>query len=398
MNFNVEPGDIDSYGQLVGRAENDLIAGNDHVRAKATIEVSAGTSALWNQVVSQHKGHAADAEALFKGFQTVMGSSSDELIRSAQYYKDTDAGEAAQMDGTYRSPKGPPVSTGLIAIAMGASPFGGGANFSDRADAKDALASEPDPGALEQRFNGLVGDRVKNLGDAATSGNALAFLGESVGVVLDFTSPSVLVNEGLKLIFNYDLFGEVANWVAGDWGSYKQCAEAWLKLGSLCSAISTNISYGNDLLTNTWTGNAAAAAWDYFDTAAKKLAAAQETFNVLYDCYEEIAGQITSFVNMLKAGLSAICDLALMIALEAAVAAGAAATGVGLIVSAGAAAAIALKIAKAVSLTTEMATALTGLYIVIQGAQAAGQSATAQTLADIKAFPLPNKGYDHQAV
>lgn len=393
MSFRVEPTDIAGYADMVANAARDLKAGGGHVQRKATIELSGAASDLWKQVATQHKGHAADAKALFEQFEDLMRSSGDELARSAKYYQKTDQDEAASVDAlaptpTGKVPGGPPA--GLIL------PGFGGDGFADRVNAQDALVDAPGPGFFEARWNGKIGDRLD--GVMNNPNGALGALGETVGWVLDATSPSVLVNEALKTIFNFDLFDRIAQWMAGDWGSFEDCAEAWTQLGELCAAVATNISYGNDLLNASWSGKAASTAWEYFNGTATKLASAQETFNALHGCYEEIAGQINAFVNMLKGAISTICDLALIAFLEMAAGSAAAGSVFGAPAAPALYAAAALKMAKAVQLWDNVGTGLTGLYLTIQGAQAAGQSATSMKMSEIKAFPRPGRAYDHVAV
>lgn len=393
MSFRVEPTDISGYADMVANAGHDLKAGGGHVERKATIELSGVASDLWKQVATQHKGHTADAKALFEQFEDLMRSSSGELTRSARYYQKTDRDEAAAVDALApgpagKAPAGAPSDLNLFG-------FGGG-GFTDRVNAQDSLVDAPGPGFLEKRWNDKIGDRVD--GVMNNPNGALGALGEAVGWVLDATSPSVLVNEALKTIFDFDLFGTAAHWVAGDWGSFADCAEAWLQLGKLCADVATNLSYGNNLLSTSWSGEAASTAWEYFNTVATKLASAQETFNALHGCYEEIARQINAFVNMLKAAMSTICDLALLAFLEMAAATAAAGSVVGAPAAPALYAAAALKAVKAVQLWDSVGTALTGLYLAIQGAQASGQSATSMKMSEIKSFPRPGAAYDHAAV
>ncbi|WP_405741555.1 hypothetical protein OG422_08470 [Streptomyces sp. NBC_01525] len=392
MEFRVEPDDINSFGKLVDRAEHDMLAGGEFLRNNAKIETSGGADGIWSKVVAMHKDHVDLADKALKGYGGILNSSSRELIRSAQYYRDTDTNEAAAVDMIDGGGgRGAPPGTGITA---GTDIFGNG--FNDRVDARSHLAADPEPGFIQSRYDLVIKPRIDGIVD--NPNGALGVIGELVGDVLDLTSPSVLVNEGLKLAFGWDLFGDLANCVAGDWGTFSECAKAWGKLGELCAATSTNVSYGNDLLTLTWQGQSADVAWDYFHAVAEKLEKAQETFKKLDECYAKIGTEIASFVNMLKAAISTISDLALMAALEAAAGAASGVTGVGLIVTAAAAADIALKVAKMIQLSDEIATALTGLYLTLQGAQASGQSEVIAALSAIKSFPVPKESYDNTAV
>ncbi|KIZ16598.1 hypothetical protein [Streptomyces natalensis] len=396
---------MNSFGKLVDRAEHDMLAGGEFLRSNAKIDTSGGAGEIWGKVVDLHQNHVELADRALKGYGEILNSSSSELIRSAQYYKDTDIDQAAAVDAVYGgSGRGAPPSA---SIGAATDIFGGG--FNDRTDAQACLAATRTPEQIYEHA-GMPSVFASQLANVASvvkpridgifnnSNGALGVIGELVGDVLDLTSPSVLVNEGLKLAFGWDLFGDLANCVAGDWGTFNECAQAWAKLGSLCAAVATNVSHGNDLLSLSWQGQAANVAWDYFHAVAEKLLKAQETFNKIDECYQKIGGEIASFVNMLKAAISTIADLALMAALEAAAGAASGFTGVGLVVTAAAAADIALRVARMIQLSTEIGTALTGLYLAIQGAQTAGQAEVIATLSEIKSFPVPKAGYDNQVV
>ncbi|MFM9369504.1 hypothetical protein [Streptomyces sp. Da 82-17] len=425
MNFQVNPVDIDGYGKMVRRAHEDMSRGSQHLRSKANLRTSA-VAELWQTVVNDHDEYVDSGERILQAYSTALSASSDELLRTATYYRLTDEQEAASHDSTYRSSAGAPATAGVSAIQQGMSPFGNGVSFTDRADASEALtAPNPDApkttydrfkeadAAMKDRF-GFAGEAVIAIRDAAmplpmdrvakvlgpridafaNADGPLGVLEATVSTVLDVTSPSVMMNEGLKLAFDFDLFDWIAQNFVGDWGTFKECAEVWRQVAAMCSAVATNISYGNDLLTNTWQGNAANVTWDYFDGLAETIREAEKSFETLFSCYEQVAEQVGGLVNQTKALLSIILDLAIMAGVEAAAGAAAAPTGVGLVLTAAAVASIGLKVAKMIKCWDEICILLNGVYLTLQTIHASGKSEVDQRLSAIKSFPLP-ASYDH---
>ncbi|UQA93451.1 hypothetical protein [Streptomyces halobius] len=241
-------------------------------------------------------------------------------------------------------------------------------------------------------MDGLVWSRV----DSVTAEGANPALG-LLGIGLDLLSPTTLVNEAIKFVFDFDLFGEAAKMLSGDWESYGDCANAWGSLASFFQAISGNVHKGNNLLGETWTGNASDTRYD-FDELKKKLSDSGDCHDNLKAAYEDVAGQIQQFADGLKAGLILISDMAISIAVEIAVATGAASTGVGLVVTGGAAALIARQAAKMIAEWSKIIDALSALYAAINVAFGIGGAALDGNLDAVQKFPRPGGSYDHQAV
>jgi uncharacterized protein YukE len=389
MSFRVEPGDVYSYGHMIGRAKDDVEAAGKFLKQNTGYDGTGGGSELWGQVVSQHEALTERVEAALTRYQNVLRVSSAELSRSGDYYFKTDRAEAAKVDATYPGgAKGNTEATSLE-VAVG---------FRDREDAQASLAADPEAGFFEARFNGLMGNRASSIQGNLDKGNELAALGDGIGVILDFTSPSALINEGIKLAFNRDILDECAQFVAGDWNEFNNFTKAWEKLAKFFDSVSANVSGGNQALSGTWEGRAAATAFEYFDGLSKKLEELADSLAALTGHYGEIAAQIVSFVNVLKACITTIMDLAIEVALKAAVGTVAGATGVGLIVTAASAASIAYDIVKMLGMYGDILKALTLLYGGINTIGASGMAELEKTLASITNFPLPKESYDHAGV
>ncbi|QOV35173.1 hypothetical protein IM697_34650 [Streptomyces ferrugineus] len=387
MNFRVIPADIASYGKMIERAHRDVSEARSFLDRKATVDGEA-ESQLWQLVVGHHSDVLEKAKASIEGFSQTLDACQKELARTATYYTQTDETEAVKVDGTYPAGSGRPAGT--------PSESGG---FSDASE-PTASFSEPKLSVWEQvqqgasdRMDGLVWDRV----DSVTGEGKNVPLGV-LGIGLDLLSPTTLVNEALKFVFNFDIFGEAAKMLAGDWESFGDCAGAWDSLGSFFYGVGSNVRKGNNLLSDTWVGNASNTRYDYFDGLATKLDETDDCYDTLKSAYEEVASQIQQFADGLKAGLILICDMGISIAVEIAVATGAATTGVGLVLTGGMAALIARTAAKMIGEWSKIIDALSALYAAVNVAFGLAGAAMNGNLDAVQKFPRPGAAYDHQAV
>ncbi|MGW0560768.1 hypothetical protein ACWDZ4_09035 [Streptomyces sp. NPDC003016] len=286
MNFRVEPGAIDGFSKLVGRAADGSTKAVSYT-ANAQIDNMAG-GALWDVVTGDHEKYVADAKSALRKVQKVLESSQQELARTARYYRETDSGVAAKMDATYPGSKG-----------AGGSPDGGNAqDFSDASDAADLLKKPADS------TNPLVA-----YGQGHADEYTMSPVQKSLGSVLDLGSPSAMAVEASKLLFGFDPFGEVTNWVVGDWNKYNDCADVWGALGAYCDAVAANLKKGNGNVGLSWAGNASDAARIYFDEFAGKLTEIKAAFDSLEGCYKQAAQMAFQFAEFLKSFLVAFCDL-----------------------------------------------------------------------------------------
>ncbi|MBB1256602.1 hypothetical protein H3146_25115 [Streptomyces sp. OF3] len=390
MSFSVRSADIDGFGAMVDRAAVHM----DHAKSFADrlpdLKLSASMSELWGTVAELHTEHRDKASTALKAYRRALVASGAELAKSARYYAETDEKEAASLDATYpASKRGPRPQPTLGGAAES------GLLFQDAEDPLATFARSGDPHFFERL---VMKQRVDTLLDNFSVDDGLVFLREAVGNVLDFSSPSVIINEVIYVFTGQNLLDKMAQWVTGDWGTFETCAKGWLSLAEFSSSVSKNLKTGNKTLSASWNGNAADAAWIYFDSLAKQLEEASATFRELYGHYNKIAEQIAGFVNHLKATASLIMDLAIMIFLEMILASKAAASVVGAFMAAAFMAAAAYKAVRIVSLYQNAEIALLGLFVTLNAARQTGTEQLEQKIREIGAFPLPGKGYDHRAV
>ncbi|MPY59262.1 hypothetical protein [Streptomyces spongiae] len=292
MGFRVEPDAIQGFASLVSRGADGATKAVDYTSNNTQIDKALGGQ-LWDLVAGDHDQYVESAKKALGKAQSVLDSSQSELTKSAKYYRETDREESSKMDATYPGSKG-----------SGGAPSGGG-NGSDFTDAQDASATLGKP--AEDSDNPLV-----KYGQGHADEYSMNPVQKTLGTIMDLGSPSTVAVEAVKLLFGYDVFGEINNWVLGDWNKYKDCAEVWGNLASFCDAVAANLKKGTQNVGVTWQGNAYDAAKVYFDEFSKKLDGFKETFESLKSCYEAAAQEVFQFAELLKAGVVFLADMAII--------------------------------------------------------------------------------------
>ena len=135
-----------------------------------------------------------------------------------------------------------------------------------------------------------VATPVSHLTDPAErTGSILGQPFSNPASVLDWVSPSHIVNEFVKQVVGYDLFGEASKLFSGDWELVWQAAGAHRNLANAMQDIGINVSHGNVELDSSWDGDAGDAAFLYFAQLSSAISAQQISLNALADSYEEAA-------------------------------------------------------------------------------------------------------------
>jgi hypothetical protein len=374
--FQVEPGAIDGFSKLVARAAESSTRAVSYVD-QAQID-RAGGGHLFDMVAGDHDHYVSEAKKALGKAQKVLDSSGRELARAATYYRTTDHDAAAKIDATYPGSKAP-----------GGNPDGGGAeDFADTSDAADVLKNPGDPS------NPIVKYAQGHLDEYKMSP-----VQKTLGSILDLGSPSAMAVEASKLLFDFDPFGEVTNWIVGDWNNYNDCADIWNNLGSFCEAVSANVKKGTSNVGITWDGNAADAATVYFDEFMQKLGEFKGTFESLRQCYAEGAQLAFQFAEFLKSFIVMFSDMLVIWLVNLA-----AAEAVNLIPIGGQAASIAMfalcaaEAIRIMQLWAEAAKAFDTMASALS-ALALAMSAAVNGFSAADGFPeVESAGYDHRAV
>ncbi|XIG75000.1 hypothetical protein C1N81_17615 [Streptomyces sp. SGAir0957] len=322
-----------------------------------------------------HHQNVRNATHVLSRFDTILGASERELKKTATWYESVDLEEARKLDAACPKVK---TSRGVPRPRpSGATPF---------KDVHDAVSRLTPPG-------GSGGWGAGHLAELE-----FAPVNKMVGTLLDFGSPSVLVNEGLKMAFDFDILGYFSNKLAGDWQSYANCMDAWDCLGNFCADAAANIRHGNEVLGTTWRGNAADAAWKYFDDAALRLESARGSFHALRDHYHDITAAVFSFADIVKGLIAQICDLALQAAVSAAASTAVAASGVGLLGTFVGAAFTADRVVEMVSKYEELVAQYDKLLLALTGTLAGAGITSAQFINELEDFPVVGNSYDNKLV
>ncbi|MFI7011404.1 hypothetical protein [Streptomyces sp. NPDC050145] len=373
MTLAVEADDLHSYARLVRRAGEDCGNGLTYLDKSTSIGFSVSGEA-WNLVSGDHAEKVRQATDVLSRFGVILRGSEKELRKSASWYRTVDLGRARALDATYPS-------AGAARSIVRQRPEG----TTDFADVRDASGRLVASGGADGWFQGHAREF------------AFAPVNKGVGSLLDLGSISSLANEGLKYAFEFDVLGTVANWLAGDWQEYADCADAWNCLGNLCADAAENLRHGNKVLGLSWRGNAADAAWKYFERTAAKLDTARDTFHDLRDRYVGIAEIVFSFADFVKGAVAMLCDEAVEAAIAAAASAAVAVSGVGILGSFVGAAVAAERVAAMVKTYENMVDRYESVLLVLTATLGAMGMAT--TLCDdLRRFPVVGSSYDNELV
>ncbi|QNS03990.1 hypothetical protein [Streptomyces xanthii] len=374
MTLAVEADDLHSYARLVRRAGEDCGNGLTYLDKSTSIGFSVSGEA-WNLVIGDHAEKVRQATDVLSRFGVILRGSEKELRKSASWYRTVDLGRARALDATYPG-------AGATRPVVRPRPHGG-ADFGDVRDASGRLVSGGG-------------------GDSWVSGHAreLAFapVNKGVGSLLDLGSISALANEGLKYAFDFDVLGTVANWLVGDWQEYSDCADAWNCLGNMCADAAENLRHGNEVLGLSWRGNAADAAWMYFDRTAAKFDTARDAFHSLRDDYVGVAEIVFSFADFVKGAVARLCDEAVEAAIAAAASAAVAVSGVGILGSFVGAAIAAERVAAMVKTYGELVDRYESLLLALTAALGVAGIATVTLCNELKRFPVIGGSYDNKLV
>ncbi|MFI7344463.1 hypothetical protein ACIBUY_41760 [Streptomyces sp. NPDC050085] len=372
MTLAVKSGDLVGYAGLLHRAGKDCESARAYLDRCTGID-SSFVGDLWNWALGDHAKRVHDARDVLTRFDTILGASVSELKKTAVWYDSVDLEQARKIDATY-----PAVQPSAVPRARPS----GDTSFRDMRDAVGRLHS---PGGADGWLQGHLSELE------------FAPANKAAGTLLDFGSVSALANEGLKFAFGWDVLGHIANWLAGDWQSYANCADAWDCLGNACGDMAANIRHGNSVLSVTWRGNAADGAWKYFDNSARTLESTREAFHDLRDRYQSVATLVFSFAETVKGGIAELCDWGAQVAIAAAASTAMASSGVGI---AGAFVGAAFA-AERVAAMAKRYRELTEQYDVLMGtvnAAFAGAGAMCALVGDVRKFPVVGKSYDNALV
>ncbi|MEU6098277.1 hypothetical protein [Streptomyces sp. NPDC047079] len=213
--------------------------------------------------------------------------------------------------------------------------------------------------------------------------------------VSDLVSPTYWITEAYNAVFGFNPLDEVIQWFAGDWESFAKCAEVWENIGKACDDIAKNLGSGNTALDATWNGNAADAAYVYFDELAKKLNQSGQTFGSLADTYKYLAHAAYSTAEGIKGFLGGILDGLIIVGVEMAAGTLLSWTGAGALVGYGLAA---LEITRILNMWGEATKMFGNAQAIVNTGVGTLEGLGAAVYSHLQNFPSVGAAYDNPAV
>lgn len=243
------------------------------------------------------------------------------------------------------------------------------------ADTVEPVRHLTSPGMPEEFSKGLVGDAVSTVGD--------------------WLSPSVWALQTVKFAVGVDPLEEAISWFTGDWESYAKCGEAWASTGALVKDIATNLRSGSAQLDASWQGNAADAAYVYFDELARTTEALESDLKELKTYYDEAAMAVSTGLDLVKGLLTELADQAIIAEAELAAGTLLAETGVGAVMCYGAAV---LEIAGMVRTWGRMTEAYAAAEDSVRTAVTGAGLVCGRIGVALQSLPEPGASYDNPVV
>ncbi|MBO0653131.1 hypothetical protein J1792_10095 [Streptomyces triculaminicus] len=216
-----------------------------------------------------------------------------------------------------------------------------------------------------------------------------------INAVADVLSPGSWLLKLAELMLPRDPVEWAQQIFAGDWTAYAECSQAWRNLGLACDALARNLESGNDAIDAAWHGNAADAAFLYFDALRRNLEEFRDSLNAMGGEYLAIAQSVSLTAEAVGQCIGAIVDAAVTAAIAAAASTAAGWTGWA------AAMGYALGAAEAKVILREwgrMTHLVNAAQVSVSAGYASIERLGGQITARLNAFPLPRASYDHPAV
>lgn len=106
MAFDVEPADLDAFGKQIGRAADDMQSAKSYTEANTEINwYDLGLKSLISGASGAHDTVVQNVKASLTTAESILRASAGELAASARYYRETDQGNAANLDAQYPASK-----------------------------------------------------------------------------------------------------------------------------------------------------------------------------------------------------------------------------------------------------------------------------------------------------
>ncbi|MEV4442310.1 hypothetical protein AB0K09_25540 [Streptomyces sp. NPDC049577] len=218
---------------------------------------------------------------------------------------------------------------------------------------------------------------------------------KTINEVADFLTPASWLVKLAELVLGTDPVKWAQTKFAGDWKAYARCAEAWRNLGRACDAMARNLDAGNRHADRTWDGNAADAAFAYFDTLRRDLEEFRDSLDVMSDEYRAVARAVSATGEAMGECLLAILDALITVAITTAAGTATGWTGCGAVMGYALGAQEARFILQQWERMTEL---LNTAQLAVNACYGTIGRVGGEAMAKLNRFQLPRAGYDHPAV
>ncbi|WP_280273245.1 hypothetical protein [Nocardia wallacei] len=210
----------------------------------------------------------------------------------------------------------------------------------------------------------------------------------------NFISPAYYISQVLEKLTGMDVFEWTSSQVAGDWEAVRRAADAAGNLSRFNTAYHDTVKGDwKNTVAESWHGNAAGSAQSYFDNLAGAVKFQVRSLEQMEHHLTKIANSMSDLTTALGDMLQELVDLAIVAAIEAAVAS----AGPEPITKTAAIAALALSVVRIGLVINRMWSKIGIIYIAVTGMGSAALHLVSQTTPQ-SLPPLPQSTYDHPGV
>lgn len=207
--------------------------------------------------------------------------------------------------------------------------------------------------------------------------------------LFNYISPTAWANELINEFLHIDLLGWCTECLAGDWQALWKFGDAVGNLAKAMQAIGMNIQAAELRVDQSWHGNAADSAFNYFSGLAAATSGQQLAMWNAEEGYHKAAAGAWQLANQLGNIVQAVLDALIIAAIASAAGTVTAESGIGAVVGYGLAA---IQVARALELANRASQIINTAGTVVLGGFGFVMEAAAQSnhLSDV---PLPAAGF-----
>lgn len=296
MEFSVNTMALPGLAHLMDRRWRDLDGGRSYLATRTRID--AGDLGVLNWLRGTHERIVTAATAfLDRAAQDYTGRFATAVIEANLYYQRTDGSVAAALD---RCLPGRDDTARPDLRSSRADPGLGPEIFADRTVPARHYQAPPD---------------YHDYGVALGPVSALSPASDARELIWQVSRLAVYL--GL-LDHPYDVIDEAVRPLSGDWAAFRACADVYSAVGAALADGAGCVQDGVGSVGDVWTGNAADACSASLARFAAELKSASVALDAVSGSYRQCAEQIKALAEVLGALLTALIDLVVESALDAA--------------------------------------------------------------------------------